>query len=364
MISRQNEHETGFVSQGIFLRHLKRFKKGNTLMLLHRSLALVTALLLSVSLGRAADLDRYLPEDTESVLNINVRQLLDSELVKKHVLEVAQEALRGNDQAQDILKDLGFDPFKDLDRILVAAPVTTEKDRGLVIIHGRFNVAKFRAKADEVAKDEADHLKIHKVLGGKHILYEVNHPELDDPVFVAIPNDDTLLVSPGKDYVVDALKKSGKEAKATLKNKKFQALLEKVDARQSISLAAVANKDIAKAIEKTPGDIKGMLEKIQALAGGLTISDEIKLELAVTTPNDKDAKELTDSAKAGLNLILGFAAAITQNGDNPGADLIVESIKSLSIKNKEDVVVIKGRISSDLIEDSLKKKDSKEKKSK
>ena len=333
-------------------------------MLLNRSLALVTALLLSVSLGRAADLDPYLPNDTEMVLNINVRQLLDSELVKKHLLEVAQEALRGNDQVQDVLNDLGFDPFKDLDRIVVASPVTTEKDRGLVIVHGRFDVAKFRAKAELVAKDESDHLKIHKVLGGKHILYEVNHPDRDETVFVAIPGDDTVLVSLGKDYVVDALKKSGKETKVNLKNQKFQTLLEKVDARQSLSVAAVANKDIAKAIEKTPGDIKGMLEKIQALAGGLTISDEIKLELAVTTGNAKDAKELTDSAKAGVNLILGFAAAITQNGDSPGADLIVDAIKSLSIKNKEEVVFVKGRISSDLIEDSLKKKDSPKKKSK
>jgi hypothetical protein len=332
-------------------------------MLPNRSLAVLVALLLAAPMCRADDLDPYLPEDTESVLNINVRQLLDSELVKKHLLEVAQEALRGNDQVQDVLKDLGFDPFKDLDRIVVAAPVTTEKDRGLVILHGRLDVAKFRAKAEQVAKDESDNLKIHKILGGKHLLYEVNLPDRDEPFFVAIPGSDTLLLSPGKDYVVEALKKSGKKTQAKLKNEKFQALLEKVDARQSLSLAAVANKDIAKAIEKTPGDIKNMLEKIQALAGSLTISDEIKLELAVTTGNTKDAKELGDSAKSGLNLILGFAAAITQNGDNPGAELIVEAIKSLRVTNKAEVVFIKGRISSDLIEDSLKK-DSPKKKSK
>lgn len=325
-------------------------------MMLHRALAVVSVILLSASLGRAAELDPYLPDDTESVLNLNVRQVLDSQLVKKHLLELAQEALRGNDEVQDVLNDLGFDPFKDLERIVVASPVGTEKDRGLAIVHGRFNVAKFKAKAEEVAKDEAEHLTIHKILGGKHLLYEVTIPDLDDPLFVALAGRDTLLASPGKDYVVDALRKIDKGTKkATLKNKKFQALLEKLDARQSLSLAAVANAEFTKTLDDVPGDLKAMLEKIQALAGGLTISDEVKLKLLVTTKNAQDAKELGDSAKAGLNAILALAAGFAQNDASPAAEFVVEFIKSLSIKNKGGAVVFKGRISSDLIEDALKK---------
>src|SRR6516162_8339285 len=135
----------------------------------------LTVFLAAVS-GRAADLDPYLPEDSEVVINLNVRQIVDSDLFKKNALEAAQEALRGNDQVQDILKELGFDPFKDLDRVLAASPGGAEEDRGLIIAHGRFDVAKFQAKAEQVAKDDAEHLKIHKILGGKHLLYEVTTP--------------------------------------------------------------------------------------------------------------------------------------------------------------------------------------------
>src|SRR5262249_40501017 len=152
--------------------------------------------------SRAADIDPYLPEDTEFVVNVNVRQIIDSPLFKKNALEAAQEALRGNDQVQDILKELGFDPFKDLDRVLAASPGGTEEDRGLIIVHGKFDVAKFQAKAEKVAKEDAEHLKIHKILGGKHLLYEVTTPELDSPLFVVLANRDTILASPGKDYVV------------------------------------------------------------------------------------------------------------------------------------------------------------------
>jgi hypothetical protein len=140
----------------------------------HRRPAMAAVAILLTSLvagyGRAADLDRYLPEDTETLLNLNVRQILDSPLIKKHALEAAQEALRGNDQIQNILKDLGFDPFKDLDRIQVAAPGGADKDRGLVIVRGRFDLDKFKAKAEGTATNNGENLKVHKVLGGKYLL--------------------------------------------------------------------------------------------------------------------------------------------------------------------------------------------------
>jgi hypothetical protein len=318
--------------------------------------AVLLTVLLATLPGRAADLDPYLPEDTQTIINVNVRQLLDSPIVKKNFLEMAQEALRGQDQVQDILKDLGFDPFKDLDRVIIASPGGTEKDRGLVIVHGRFDVAKFKAKGEDAAKDHPDNLKIQKVLGGKHTLYEVNMPDMDDPLFVAVAGRDTMLVSAGKDYVIDALKKAGKTDKPALKDKNFQNVLEKVDERQSLSLAVVKSPDIVKATRKLRGDVKDMIDKVQALGGGLTISDEVKLELIITTKNAKEAKDLGDSTNKSLKLILGLAAAFTQNESSPEAEFVVELIKSLRVTSKEEAVLIKGRISSDLIEDTIKKK--------
>jgi hypothetical protein len=320
--------------------------------------AILLTVLLASQPGRAADIDPFVPDDSESVLNVNVRQILDSPLIKKHVLEPAQEALRANDQAQDIMKDLGFDPFKDLDRILVATPGGTDKDRGLVIIHGRFDLDKFKAKAEEVAKEDPDHLKILKVLGGKYQVYEVNVPDLDAPFFVALPARDTMLVSPGKDYVVDALKKIGKAQKPTLKSKEFQALLEKVDDRQSLSLAIIKTQAVRDALDRAPGDVKDMIDKIQAVAGGLTLTDEVRLEVVVSTKTTKEAKELRDSVDAGMKLVLaGLAAFTTNQGDaSPGLEFALEFAKSLRISNKGPTVTLKGRVNSDLLDEAFKKK--------
>lgn len=317
------------------------------------------AVLLAAAPGRSADLDPYLPEDSATVVNVNLRQFLDSPLIKKHALAVMQEALRGNDQVQDVLKDLGFDPFTDLERIIAAAPGGTDKDRGLLILHGRFDLPKFRAKAEEVAKDQGDVLKIHKILGGKHILYEVSPPDLDQPLFVALPPDGkTVLASAGKDYVVDALKKSATPTRPQMKNKEFQALLEKVDDRQSLSVAFIKTDAVKDAVAKLPGDIKDMIDKVQAVGGGFTLTDEVRLELVVTTKAAAEARELRDSADAGLKLVLAGLAVFTTNqkDDNHGLELLLEFAKSLRVTSKGQTVVVKGRISSDVIEEMLKGK--------
>jgi hypothetical protein len=184
----------------------------------------------------------------------------------------------------------------------------------------------------------------------------VNLPDTDAPLFVALADNNTMLVSPGKDYVVPALKKIGKKDKPVLKNKLFQALLEKINDRQSLSLAAVKTDAVKDAANGLPGDVKDMIDKIQAVGGGLTLGDDVKLELVFSTKNAKDAKALKDSADAGLRLIQTFLTAFKQNNGNPGIELVVDFVKSLKLSTKEQTVVIKGNISADSIEEALKNK--------
>jgi hypothetical protein len=330
-------------------------------------IALAVILLPAGAPLRAADLDKYLPEDTESVLNLNVRQILDSPLIKKHALPVAQEALKDLDRVQEILKDLNFDPFKDLDRVIVASSpspsrwTSADKDRGLIIAHGRFDPDKFKAKGDDAATNNPDVVKVHKVndgKGGQFLIYEFTVNELDTPIFAALASKDTLLASPGKDYVVDALKKTGRPLKPALKNKEFQDLLEKVDDRQSLSLAVVKTEATREAISGLPGDVRAMLDKIVALSGGLTLSDEVKLEIVATTKTVREARELYNSVDAALKLVLVGLVALSgrQQDGNPALDFTMELVRSARLTTKGKAVVLKSRVSSDFIEDTLKKK--------
>src|SRR5437870_4713763 len=145
---------------------------------------------------KAAELDKYLPSDTEFALTVNVRQIVDSELVKKYALDMVKGALQDN-EAQKVLEALGFDPLKDVTSVAIASPGGDDREKGLVIVHGKFDTAKFAAKAEEVAKKD-EHLKIIKA--GAYTLYQVTGglPGAGDkPTYVALVDGQTMVVSAG-----------------------------------------------------------------------------------------------------------------------------------------------------------------------
>jgi hypothetical protein len=322
-----------------------------------RGLGLLLAAAVVTAPARAAEVDRFLPADTEMVFTLNVKQVLDSELVKKYGLEQARDALKNHDEVNDILKDLGFDPFKDLDRVIVALPAAEEADKGLVIAHGRYDLAKFEAKGKDAAKNHPDALKIHKVpdgLGGQHLVYEVTIPEKrDTPLFVALPDKSTLLASPGKDYVVDALKKVNLKDKPALKNKDFQALLERMDNRQSLSLAVVGTALTKGNQGNLPEEVRKFLEQVDAVGGGVTVAEDVKLEVVISAKTAQSAKDLNKTITDGLangKAILNLLAA-----QQPELAPVVEIVNTLKSTAKDKTVTLKAQISAEVIEKALKK---------
>ncbi len=79
-----------------------------------RALALLLALLELGQPAIGAEIDKYLPNDTESVVTINVRQTLNSRLFKQHALEHLKRKLKNSDEVQKLLQELNFDPLGDV----------------------------------------------------------------------------------------------------------------------------------------------------------------------------------------------------------------------------------------------------------
>jgi hypothetical protein len=322
-------------------------------------LALTLALAGLAPSAASAARDYYLPVDSEVVVNINLRQLFDAPLIKDNLLDKAREAIKTS-PAAEVLKELGLDPFKDLDRIVIAGPASQEQDRGLVIVRGKFNTTKLKAKAEDLVKAEATaadkplikKLKVPDGNGGDAIIYQVRPADAPIAFFVSILDEKTILASPGKDYVVDAIRAAGKAPE--LKDKGLETLLDKMEERQSISIAAISDV-LGKALGDLGGAVGG-LDKVTAVSGGLTLTDELKLEVGVSTKGTDAAKELHDSLSQQVNLALALAAAVAQGVEaNPALDLALELLKSVRVTSKDKAVFIKGRVNADTIQDLLKK---------
>jgi hypothetical protein len=308
----------------------------------------VLAAFLLPAWARAAELHRYLPDDTELVVSLNVKQLLSTKFLKDSAAEAFKGLLDNSDEAKDLLKDLGFDPLKDLHRVLIASPGAVEADRGLIILQGEFDVAKFKGKADELVKNQK--VTLHKV--GEQSIYEVAVPlpGQQTPLFICVAAKDAILVSPGKDYVVDAIKKNPIKNPQALKNKAFQEMLEKIDDKQSLYLAGTAE-----AIGRSGfGDlVKEYIKQVDSLAGGIKLDDDLQVELVLGAKTVADArsvqKTINDLHTQGL-LILGLLA--TQD-EKLGP--VVDILKSLRCTRQDKAVAIKLRVDGDLIDKLLPK---------
>src|SRR5260370_23545352 len=124
------------------------------------TLSLVLSLF--ISKVRAADIEKYLPEETEAVLYINFRQALDSALGKKYLLSQFQESLKSQPEAQELMTAIGLDPLKDLHSLTCAAPGKISEKKGTVVLRGNFDEGKFQTALEAFVKKQSMTLKIGK----------------------------------------------------------------------------------------------------------------------------------------------------------------------------------------------------------
>ena len=104
--------------------------------------------------ARAADVSQYLPDGTLLVVSFNIKQLMDSALVKTD-----EKAFKdGMSELTKALEGFGVDPNKDLSRVVLAAGMDFQKT--LVLLEGKFDADKVHAKLKEMAKDEKHNLTV------------------------------------------------------------------------------------------------------------------------------------------------------------------------------------------------------------
>src|SRR5262249_26961726 len=114
------------------------------------------------------DLSRFLLDDTDFVLVVNVKQILASPLFTKHYQKQAQEFLK-NDVVKPWLEGTDFDPLRDVERLtVVLGPSCFPTDQAgeggpVVFVQGRFDPDKLRAKAEKMAESMPALLKAHAV---------------------------------------------------------------------------------------------------------------------------------------------------------------------------------------------------------
>ena len=321
---------------------LKSFRWSSALVCLALGLA-------SAAPARAADIEKFLPKDTDVVISLNVQQVLESSVVKKSALDLIKTSLATNKEAQEAFTALGLDPLKDFSRISVGLGIQDpSKPNAIVVIDGRFDVTKINDTLETLVVKDAKKFAKDKV--GDRTIYKITTP--DQPVMFFSPIDSKVLVfGTSKDYIATAFE-AVKGTRTPEIKKELADLLAKADRKSSLTVVAYT-KGRLDSLPLPDASMKKILEQIYSLTIDVKLAKDADLEVAVGTESADAAKQMQTMISFGLNFAkeqvkAAFAA-------QPELAPLGGLVNSLKAAQNEKNVVITGNLDGDSIEKLIKK---------
>lgn len=227
----------------------------------------------------AAEVDKYLPNHSEFVLFVNVRQVIDSPLIKKYLLDQARSAFDSDGfKPRQIFQAMQLDPFKDITSLTLAGPGFPDFDKSLLVVRGKFDLNTIATVADTEAQRAPDTLKIHKQ--GDFAVYEFPSPrDRSVPWFLCFLDKQTAVLSPSRPAVTDAIAKKNGKRETTL-SKEMQSLLDRVDSRRNLWLVGRASESLKNELGST-AQTKKLVGSLRNVSGGATIGEGLRANLMI-----------------------------------------------------------------------------------
>lgn len=315
------------------------------------AMALTLAALVSPS-ARAVD-PKLLPGDTELLFTINLKQMLDSPVAKqyKDLIDQGRGALEGqiqNNPAAKYLEKAGFDVLRDLHSVTVVSNGSKERDALFFVVEGKFDSAKIVETAQEIARDNAEALKMTRI-GSAHV-FEISPPG-EQRLFAALINDKTLIACATHEGVKDAVNGSSRKG---MKDG-FKSLLKTTSSKQSFSFVATGPA-LAKLAENAPvpnaDAAAGMLQGVDGLSIAVTLNKDIQFQVGVTSKDEETTKKAVAMGNFGLLTVRTLAAQKAKEDER--LQPLVDVAKTLRITSEGNNVVLRGDISLANLEKLIK----------
>ena len=303
--------------------------------------------------SRAAEVDNLLPKETEFIVQVNVKQMLESDIVKKFALGHLKQVLEGMD-AQKMLADLGLDPMKDIEKITVGAWGKNQEDMNAVfVVRGTFDAKKIMEAAQTAAKDMADKvsiieegdLKLIKFIGDK-----------GKPGYIAVQDGKPIIAATDKKLLTASVAALNDKAKPAL-SKELTALVMKQDAKASMFVCGITEGKVG----EIPGDfsqlkalgvdgdtIKKGLGKLNSMGMTLNLGKEVVVAIKLGMKDNDSADEFASEIKKLVTAAKTFLPIV--GGNQPNFKALIDDVsKTLDSDSKEKDVVLTVKLSADAI---------------
>jgi hypothetical protein len=304
------------------------------------------------------DLTRFLLDDTDFVLVVNVKQVLASPAFTRNFQKQVQDLFQ-NEAVKPWLEGTGFDPLKDVERLIVVMgrschPSDQPGEAGPVIfVQGRFDPDKLRAKADKMAESMPALLKAHAV--GDTKAFELRGAG-GSIGFISLLDRGTVVFAPRKDQVADALARFAGKKKVELKYKALKPLLDKMSPEDSVSFVGLGEMVTGSSVSvtndgmKTTRTVKHFTlgeQGIASIEGGVQVGDEAKGKATLTAKSDEAAKKLVKEMTDGL----GMAKAELQRAldKEPRLAPALTVLQSVRLTSRGRTITLEGQADAEAV---------------
>jgi hypothetical protein len=229
----------------------------------------------------------YVPEDSEAVLAVDLRSLLDSPVGRQ--LAPSLKRLVGLERRFRWMELAGINPLDDVDSLQISfAPGSGGQP--LWLAHGRFDRSRFQVASD----------KLRPTTAGPFRAWEYVDRPAKRTTVLALASD-ALLASETPARVVAALEQARNHRPVSVRNARLRDLLAKVDRRRCLGLAA-SLKDFGP-VARFDGIwlemvLRPLLTHAQSVYGGLDCGDDLRAELHFRTATEESAARLETDLKS------------------------------------------------------------------
>lgn len=323
---------------------------------------ILSALLLSLASVPPApasdpyDVERFVPSDSDMIAVANVRQVVGAPLFKKHALERVRHWLKTDPRAQ-LMALVGMDPTRDVRRLVLAGPASFAiRERWLLVIEGRFELSKIDTGANLTARLSPDTLKIAKDEG--LAIYELRNKKRPEPIFAVLIDEKTLIVSPIKNWIHDAVLKALGRKKTQL-DKELHALVGKRDPAKSLWFGGIPYDLVKNQLVGYPR-LEAIFSSVRWFTGVVELNDQAQADIEVSTTNTRSAVQLRryfEGAKAVAVLAIASNERLRQD-----APLLTGIIRTFDISQENGTVKLEAALTSEQIDQWIKKEQEKSKK--
>jgi hypothetical protein len=307
--------------------------------------SLTLALLASASTARAAaEPDPLTPSDAEVMVQINVRWLLQTPLMKKHALDPLQLLLQRDEEVRQLLRTAGLDPLKDVDTIAFSASGNPAADgKMLVVVRGDFAPDKVRSAVEEYAKKHPGRVK--SIKHGELPMWEI--PDENKAFYAAFAGNKTLVMTAKKEDTAEAVGRASRTPRRP--SKEMRAALDHLQGSEGIWMAAVATDDVKRLLQRDDNS-RDFAAALQSVTGAVAVHNDARLSLVVHT-NSAEAAAKVKTKLDDLMKLVHFLGA----GQDNSARIAKEVLDNVQLKTDKNDVSIRLQVTEAWIEKARQK---------